>query len=468
MKYSKNGYKRNSKDVNNPYNIIPSGNITMKGVDFPVMGTDNFGNQQLMMPGGEYIFPGNSVYEVPLQNFPRHFQIGGGISDMTTNLRNRDYDDRRDKPFAQDGVEFSVCDSRERLPNGTFLPGCQGGGYRESVVRPYAGFGITSGKPSDKEYTASGRVSAGVAGYLNNSPFMTHLGVNAGGRFNYENNEAKINPLFNATGSVGVQGNFKIGRKEIPVGAGVYGSQDLRNDTGLTTGFYGTLGKFAAKFGYNPTTGEKMGTIGFGLPIRQTGGSLPQYQIKGEKKSGATHADSLFLLNKVQDLYRNLDEKNFTVTEGTKKPISNQKSWEAEFPALIDKRENSILREIEFSKKNKHGELTDEYGNRILDDDLIKRGEVSDYWNNIDDKFYGTTDWLTRGGDDMEYPMTYIHQNIKPHSFQDNTKGNGENYSPSVAAYMYDPLLITPDNLLSPKQLAKKYDPNYKYNTSNN
>ena len=62
MKYSKNGYKRNSKDVNNPYNIIPSGNITMKGVDFPVMGTDNFGNQQLMMPGGEYIFPGNSVY----------------------------------------------------------------------------------------------------------------------------------------------------------------------------------------------------------------------------------------------------------------------------------------------------------------------------------------------------------------------------------------------------------------------
>jgi len=45
MKLSRDGYKRNSKDVNNPYNVIPSGNITMKGVDFPVMGTDNLGNQ---------------------------------------------------------------------------------------------------------------------------------------------------------------------------------------------------------------------------------------------------------------------------------------------------------------------------------------------------------------------------------------------------------------------------------------
>ena len=66
MKYSKNGYKRNSKDRNNPYNIIPSGNITMEGVDFPVLGTDNLGNQKLMMPGANYVFPGNTVLEVPL------------------------------------------------------------------------------------------------------------------------------------------------------------------------------------------------------------------------------------------------------------------------------------------------------------------------------------------------------------------------------------------------------------------
>ncbi len=79
MKYSKHGYKRNSKDKNNLYNVIPSGNITMKNVDFPVFGMDNLGNSRVMMPGGEYIFPGNTVFETPLQNFPRHFQQGGSL-----------------------------------------------------------------------------------------------------------------------------------------------------------------------------------------------------------------------------------------------------------------------------------------------------------------------------------------------------------------------------------------------------
>ena len=68
MAYSIDGYKRNSKDVNNPYNVIPSGDITMKGVDFPVMGTDNLGNQQLMQPGFDYQFPGSQVFEQPMQN----------------------------------------------------------------------------------------------------------------------------------------------------------------------------------------------------------------------------------------------------------------------------------------------------------------------------------------------------------------------------------------------------------------
>ena len=65
------GYKRYSKDVNNPYNIIESGNITMEDVDFPVKGTDNLGNEQMMMPGMNYQFPGDSVLEVPMA------QVGG-------------------------------------------------------------------------------------------------------------------------------------------------------------------------------------------------------------------------------------------------------------------------------------------------------------------------------------------------------------------------------------------------------
>ena len=63
---SVDGYKRYSEDVNNPYNIIESGNITMEDVDFPVKGTDNLGNEQIMMPGMNYQFPGDSVLEVPM------------------------------------------------------------------------------------------------------------------------------------------------------------------------------------------------------------------------------------------------------------------------------------------------------------------------------------------------------------------------------------------------------------------
>lgn len=45
---------------------IPSNNITMKGVPYPVLGIDNLGNQQMMHPGMEYVFPGaDSVTEYP-------------------------------------------------------------------------------------------------------------------------------------------------------------------------------------------------------------------------------------------------------------------------------------------------------------------------------------------------------------------------------------------------------------------
>jgi hypothetical protein len=45
--------------------IIPSSKITMKGVNYPVLGVDDFGNSQVMMPGAEYEFPGNYVTEYP-------------------------------------------------------------------------------------------------------------------------------------------------------------------------------------------------------------------------------------------------------------------------------------------------------------------------------------------------------------------------------------------------------------------
>ena len=62
-KFSTTGYKRNSPDVNNAVNIIPSGNITMKGVDFKVKGVDNLGNTKIMKPGKDYKFPVTIVKE---------------------------------------------------------------------------------------------------------------------------------------------------------------------------------------------------------------------------------------------------------------------------------------------------------------------------------------------------------------------------------------------------------------------
>lgn len=73
--FSTDGYKNGSPDINNPFNIIPSGNITMKDVDFPVIGIDNLGNKKMMMPGGEYEFPGDMVFEVPMA------QGGGTITE---------------------------------------------------------------------------------------------------------------------------------------------------------------------------------------------------------------------------------------------------------------------------------------------------------------------------------------------------------------------------------------------------
>ncbi len=66
--FSTQGYKADSPDVDNPFNIIPSGDITMDGVEFPVHGVDNLGNSSIMLPGNDYEFPGDMVLERPRQD----------------------------------------------------------------------------------------------------------------------------------------------------------------------------------------------------------------------------------------------------------------------------------------------------------------------------------------------------------------------------------------------------------------
>ena len=54
--------------LTNPGKItkINSNNITMKGVDFPVLGISDTGDKKMMQPGKDYKFDGNSVTEYPI------------------------------------------------------------------------------------------------------------------------------------------------------------------------------------------------------------------------------------------------------------------------------------------------------------------------------------------------------------------------------------------------------------------
>lgn len=73
---STEGYKKNSPDRHRPFNVIPSGRITMQDVEGPVLGKDELGNEKMMYPGGEYQFPGSQVTEIPM------FQTGEEYEDM--------------------------------------------------------------------------------------------------------------------------------------------------------------------------------------------------------------------------------------------------------------------------------------------------------------------------------------------------------------------------------------------------
>ena len=63
----------------------------MKGVDFPVIGTDNLGNTKLMKPGKDYKFPGDMVYETPMAQegieVPK-MKRGGGLLTKTMKCGN--------------------------------------------------------------------------------------------------------------------------------------------------------------------------------------------------------------------------------------------------------------------------------------------------------------------------------------------------------------------------------------------
>jgi hypothetical protein len=57
--------KRGQWDYPGQVTRIPGNQITMKNVPYPVLGIDDQGNQQMMFPGQDYVFPGSYVTEYP-------------------------------------------------------------------------------------------------------------------------------------------------------------------------------------------------------------------------------------------------------------------------------------------------------------------------------------------------------------------------------------------------------------------
>lgn len=83
---SQQGYKRNSPYVDRQQNIIQGQPgqptpITMRGVDKTLLGTDEYGNQQIMHPGQEYEFPGSQVTETEYAKY-------GGLLNKTIKCSN--------------------------------------------------------------------------------------------------------------------------------------------------------------------------------------------------------------------------------------------------------------------------------------------------------------------------------------------------------------------------------------------
>lgn len=99
------GYTPGTDTYDNPYNIIPGGDITMRNTPFPVMGypltgNSNVGMPVLMYPGKDYKFPGASgVLEVPMK------QTG----DVAAPAQKPRYDTDGDLIYevSEDGLQFA-------------------------------------------------------------------------------------------------------------------------------------------------------------------------------------------------------------------------------------------------------------------------------------------------------------------------------------------------------------------------
>lgn len=80
MSKNKLGYKKNSPYKNEPYIDIQGNQITMSGVDMPLLAVPNNNAPTIMYPGEEHYFPNsNKVREIPMKNMKSKYKKGGKL-----------------------------------------------------------------------------------------------------------------------------------------------------------------------------------------------------------------------------------------------------------------------------------------------------------------------------------------------------------------------------------------------------
>ena len=148
----------------------------------------------------------------------------------------------------------------------------------------YKGSGQLWGGYSFNPQRGSGRfrgAQEGVAGYL---------GANVGGNVTFpkdafktgDQSNVKLDPFANAVATLGLKGEWKpkndyiahktgFDKSPLRYGAGVYYKHPIMGEQGSSVGAYGNVGKFSLSGGYNTKTGKEF-KVGYGIPIRQTGG----------------------------------------------------------------------------------------------------------------------------------------------------------------------------------------------------
>jgi hypothetical protein len=475
--FSVDGYKADSPDVNNPFNVIPSGNITMKGVDFPVIGTDNLGNTKLMKPGKDYKFPGDMVFEVPMA------QRGGQMNEEGQKQRNwLDSYIRSDKYLERLGKEMTgfmpgaydankvANERRARLMNLRntpvgFLP-------ESSDISPTPG--DVQGVYNADEYPGMimlrPEYSKGRQGSwsYNTIPLheMGHAADEGGKRIPQSTKDLLMSTL--KDNDLGIpkeeyyytQPTEYINRLQplryLLQEEGIYDArkedftekhlQKAKENTRIE------LNKHFQDLLRNTKSEKDLINLMNIIAMDEPGQGLPTAQF-----GGATTQDSLDLYN------TNLASMKILESQGWERQVIDSDLSQALSPSKVSNTlniKNQIQGEIDNYKNIGYPNRLSKYLdiNKKVPWHEVKKGNINDYYRR-EGKLTGASDWYTTGGDDIGSPMTWVHDNIKPRrhiTYERNVGTDSPNRGVIDAPY-YDPVRIYPKSVGPVPREAYKY-----------